>query len=179
MAALTRAAFLKTALMAIVAGVSCPAVMAQESPRPVYRCPGPPVLYTDAITPAEAKARNCRTIESAPITVVQGNRRPNQAAAPAPTPAASARPADSRVSAVEQRARDSDRKRVLEAELQREEAALAELKREFNQGEPERRGDERNYAKYQERVAEMRAAIARKEEDLSAIRREIAKLPPS
>jgi len=39
-----------------------PYAMAQE--KPVYRCPGPPVIYTDAITPAEAVARMCRAIEA-------------------------------------------------------------------------------------------------------------------
>ncbi len=50
--------------------------------------------------------------------------------------------------------------------------------KEYNNGEPERHGDERNYQKYLDRVAEMKAAIARKESDVAAIRREIAKLPP-
>ena len=30
----------------------------------VFRCPGPPVIYTDAITAQEARARGCRSIES-------------------------------------------------------------------------------------------------------------------
>ena len=80
--------------------------------------------------------------------------------------------------AATQRARDADARRILEAELRREEERLATLRREFNNGEPERRGDERNYARYQERVAEMRAAIARKEVDVAALKREIAKLAP-
>ena len=29
----------------------------------VYRCPGPPVLYTDALSANEAREKNCRTIE--------------------------------------------------------------------------------------------------------------------
>ena len=33
---------------------------------PVYRCPGPPVVYTDEISPEEAKRKNCRQIEGAP-----------------------------------------------------------------------------------------------------------------
>jgi len=77
-----------------------------------------------------------------------------------------------------QKARDTDSRRILEAELRREEDVLASLKRDFNNGEPERRGDERNFAKYQERVAEMRSAIGRKEADLAALKRELAKLPP-
>ena len=75
------------------------------------------------------------------------------------------------------RARDSDARRILTDELKREEDRLVQLQAEFNNGEPERRGDERNYAKYQERVAEMKATIARKEGDIAALKREIAKLP--
>ena len=56
-------------------------------------------------------------------------------------------------------------------------SALAVLRKDYNNGEPERRGDERNFARYQERVAEMKAAIARKEADVAAIRRELSKLP--
>ena len=37
-----------------VAGVG--PVLAQDAAKPVYRCPGPPVLYTDAISPQEARA---------------------------------------------------------------------------------------------------------------------------
>ena len=53
---------------------------------------------------------------------------------------------------------------------------LAVRSGEFNGGEPERRGDERNFAKYQERVAELKAAIGRQEADVAALRRELAKL---
>ena len=76
-----------------------------------------------------------------------------------------------------QRARDADARRILEAELRREGERLELLRREFNNGEPERRGDERNFALYQQRVAEMRALIVRKESDIAAIRRELGKLP--
>jgi hypothetical protein len=38
---------------------------------------------------------------------------------------------------------------------------FAALQAEFNGGEPERHGDERNYAKYQERVAAMQEALTR------------------
>ncbi len=76
-----------------------------------------------------------------------------------------------------QRARDSDARRILADELKREEDRLLQLQREYNNGEPERRGDERNFGKYQERVAELKATIARKEGDIAALKREIAKLP--
>jgi hypothetical protein len=146
---------------------------AQTAPSVVYRCPGPPVLYTDQLTAQEAKDRGCRTIEGAPVTVVQTPQRPRPpASAPGP-----ARPADARVDPADQRARDSDARRILTSELRREEERLAEMRREYNNGEPERQGGERNYQKYLDRVADMKAAIDRKEADIAAIRRELAKLP--
>lgn len=143
----------------------------------VYRCPGPPVLYTDALTPEEARDKGCRTIEGAPITIMQTVRPKPAATAPSAVAAAAPRPSDSKVDPSEQRARDSDRRGILESELRKEEERLSELLREYNNGEPERRGDERNYAKYQERVAELKAGIGRKESDIAAIKRELAKLP--
>ncbi len=145
---------------------------AQDGVKPVYRCPGPPVLYTDALSAEEARDKGCRTIEGAWVTVVQ---------VPRPRPAASAPPVarngEGRVDPNAQRARDSDARRILAEELAREQERLGALQKDFNNGEPERRGDERNYQKYQERVAEMKAAISRKEADVAALKRELAKLP--
>jgi hypothetical protein len=141
------------------------------APSVVYRCPGN--VYTDAITAQEAKDKGCRTLEGAPVTVVQGIKP--RAAAPASS--AGSRPADSRVDPNEQRSRDSDARRILESELKTETERLAALLKDYNNGEPERRGDERNFQKYQDRVAEMKASIARKESDIAALRRELSKLP--
>jgi hypothetical protein len=160
--------------VAALAGAA-PSALAQD--KPVYRCPGPPVLYTDALTAQEARDKGCRTIEGAPITVVQAPRPRPQASAAVPA-APGARTPDQKVDPAAQRARDSDARRILADELAREEDRLAALRAEFNNGEPERRGDERNFARYQERVADMRAAIQRKEADIAALKRELAKLPP-
>jgi chromosome segregation ATPase len=80
--------------------------------------------------------------------------------------------------AAQQRARDNDARRILQDELQREEQRLAELRKEYADGQPERRGDERNYQKYLDRVASLKAQIERKEEDIAAIRRELNKVSP-
>lgn len=138
----------------------------------VYRCPGNPVLYTDQLTPAQASEKGCRTIEGAPITVMQ-SARPRAAASAA---AGASRP-EGRVVPSDQRARDDERRSILETELRREEDRLAELKKEFNNGEPERLGSERNYQKYLDRVAELKSAVARKEADIASLKREIGKLP--
>jgi len=144
---------------------------------PVYRCPGPPVLYTDALSPDEARDRGCRTIEGAPITIVQ-TAKPRAQANAASAPASAGRTGDPKVEPSAQRQRDSDARRILEAELRREEERLVGLKRDYANGEPERRGDERNFQKYLDRVADMKAGITRTESDIAALKRELAKLPP-
>ena len=127
--------------------------------------------YNNTLSPKEAKDKGCKTIEGAPITIIQGPKpRPATAGSPA-----SAGPAASRIDPAEQRARDSDAKRILEAELKREEDRLAAMKAEYNNGEPERLGNEKNFQKYMDRVGEMKAAILRKESDIVAIKRELTK----
>jgi hypothetical protein len=156
---------------ALAAAVVSLHAQAQADPnKPVYRCPGNPVLYTDSISAKEAKDKGCRTLEGAPITVIQ-SPKPR---AGTPVPANANR---EKVDSAEQRARDSDAKRILENELRKEEEALAAMQKEFNNGQPERRGDEKNYQKYQDRVSEMKAGIARKESDIAALRRELGKQP--
>src|SRR5512139_504250 len=148
----------------------------------VYKCPGPPVLYTDALTPEEAKSKGCQKVEGAPVTVIQPPRpRPSTANGAAATqPAAAtpaARPDGARVDPNEQRRRDDERRAILQQELRREEQRLAEMRREYNDGQPQRLGRQRNFQRYLDRVAQMKADIERKEGDIAAIKRELAKLP--
>ncbi len=144
----------------------------------VYRCPGN--IYTDTISAKEAQERSCRTLEGVPVTVIQ-SIRPRTEGKPVPAQGASgARSSEGRAEAKvdpnAQRSRDSDARRILEAELRAETDRLDALQKEFNNGEPERRGDERNFQKYQDRLTELKAGIARKESDIAALKRELAKL---
>ncbi len=138
----------------------------------VYRCPGPPVLYTDALSAKEAHDKGCRTIEGTPITVVQ-TAKPRASAA---APSSEARSGEGRVDAGQQRVRDDERRRVLQTELRQAEERLASAQKEFAAGQ-ERRGDERNYQKYLDRMAELKDNVARYEADVQALKREISKLP--
>jgi hypothetical protein len=81
-----------------------------------------------------------------------------------------------KVDNAQQQARDNDRREILNHELRSEERRLAEMRREFNNGEPERQGNEKNYAKYQERVAQMRDNIGRAEKNVEALKREIGNI---
>ena len=78
----------------------------------------------------------------------------------------------------EQKARDSDSRSILESELRKAEARLAEQQKEFNNGEPEKQGIEgRNHQRYLDRVAELKDSIARQISDIAGLKREISRLP--
>jgi len=145
---------------------AAPALAAE--PNVTYKCPGR--IYSNTMTAKEAKDKGCTVLEGS-VTVIQGTK-----ARPVPAAGASS-PPGSKIDPGDQRARDSDARRILEAELKREEDRLAALKTEYNNGEPERRGDEKNYQKYQDRTADLKEQIERKTSDIAAIKRELAKLP--
>jgi hypothetical protein len=124
--------------------------------------------------------KGCKRVDVGPVLSVPAPRQPAgrpATAAPAGEERASVSPANfPRVDRDTQRSRDTDRRRILEDELKVEEERLGRLRAEFNNGEPERRGDERNFALYQERVQRLREDIARTENNVGALRREIALL---
>ena len=159
--------------------VLVPGLLQAQSPQAsrVYRCGN---QYTN--TPTEAQAPGCKLLEGASVTVVQGMR------APVPLPPAAAAPpagvsgpvASLRVDSAEQRARDADARAILEAELRKAQARQGELLREYNNGEPEKLGPEtRNHQKYLDRVAHLKASIARNEADIEGLRRELSRLTAS
>lgn len=138
-----------------------------------YVCPGN--IFTNTISAKEAETKGCKAREAQQPTSVPAPK-PRPASTGTAAPSSAPRPAESRIDSSEQKARDTDARRILETELRKEEEKLEALRREYNNGEPERKGEERNSQKYADRVAEMKAAIQRKEADLAAIRREMGKL---
>ncbi|MFZ6657199.1 DUF4124 domain-containing protein [Undibacterium sp. TJN19] len=116
--------------------------------------------------------KGCKKVELQGITVVPSPVMPASGKKPQGKPASS--PSDfPKVDEGTQKARDSDRKQILQDELKTEEQKLANLKKEYNNGEPERHGDEKNFAKYQERTNMMKEDIARTEKNIEALKREI------
>jgi len=151
-------------LMALlVTAASGPARAANE----VYRC-------IDASGVAEyrntAAGKECRKVDLPGLATP-----PAKAAKPVATgkaPAASAADFPRREASARQ-AGDDDRLLILNNELSAEEKKRTALQAEFNNGEPERRGDERNYAKYQERVQVLKDALARSDSNIEALKREL------
>src|ERR1700712_984533 len=56
-----------------------------------------------------------------------------------------------KVDQAQQKARDDDRRQILADELRAEQQKLADQQKVYKDGTPDRNGNERNYAKYQER----------------------------
>lgn len=75
-----------------------------------------------------------------------------------------------------QKNRDLERRQILDNELKAEQKKLADLNAEYKNGEPDRLGNERNYAKYQERTASLKQDINRAQQNIDALQREISAL---
>lgn len=140
----------------------------------IFRCGN---TYTN--DEAQAKAQNCKLVEGGNVTVVQGTRvmaapqeRGNAGGKVVTAPPVGGQ----RIDSGEQKARDSEARGILEAELRKAETRLAELQKEFNGGEPEKLGPEtRNHQKYLDRVAELKANIERTEKDIAGLKRELGR----
>src|SRR6478609_2662012 len=117
--------------------------------------------------------KGCKRIDLPALSMVPAPKRTTETS----SSSRSSSPSDfPRIDSGTQKARDSDRRQILTDEMRNEEQKLSDLKKEYNNGEPERRGDERNYAKYQERVATLKEDINRSEKNIEALKREIGNL---
>ncbi len=119
----------------------------------------------------DIKRAGCKLLDIPNNFPAPNPRSTPAAAAMAPTASQANFP---RVDGNQQKARDNERREILAEELRNEEKKLAELKKEYNGGEPERQGNEKNYAKYQERVAQMKENLSRSEKNVEALKREMA-----
>jgi len=143
----------------------------------IFRCGN---TYTN--NAVEAQLKGCKPLEGGNITVVEGTRVQAQGTASVKVATATQAVSTSpntvqRVDADEQRARDSDARAILESELKKAEARQSELLKEYNNGEPEKLGPEhRNHQKYLDRIAELKASIARNDNDIAGIKRELSRV---
>ena len=148
----------------------------------IYRCGNE---YTNNVS--QAKAKGCKPVDGSGVTVIHGGSRPaassgsSAASTPkTPKPAAttSSSPTPVRSDNAAQKARDSDARAILQAELNKAQARLNSLRAEYNDGNPVRTALElRNPQGYPERVEKLKSDIARQEADVAGIRRELDRLP--
>ena len=167
---------MKSRILIVDAALALVAAHASAQGR-IWRCPN------NEYTNNEAQARGCKLVEGGNVTVVEGTRvhgapaARGEGATPPITGGTRVVSAPPRVGNDEQKARDAEARSILEAELKKAEARHAQLLKEYNNGEPEKLGPEtRNHQKYLDRVAELKASIARNESDMAGIRRELARV---
>ncbi len=174
----------KTLFFVVVAPALVVASFAAMAQSAIYRC-GNEYLNDAAV----AAARGCQLVEGGNVTVVPGthvNRVDKEPASPAVAnvPARSVRRSagvnttSSSADAAAQRARDSDARSILLAELKTAQARLAEQQQAYNNGAPEKRATEAQHPqRYQDRVNELKDGIHRYTGDIAGLKREIARLP--
>ncbi|HTH44762.1 MAG TPA: DUF4124 domain-containing protein [Oxalicibacterium sp.] len=146
----------------------CLAVLSAHAQGEVYMC-------VDSAGNREYKntgpITHCKKVDLPGVTTI-----PNTMPKRSPVTAVKSPSDFPRVDDATQRARDNDRKQILMDEMKSEQQKLAGLRAEYNNGQPERRGDERNYAKYQDRTASLKDGISRSEKNLEALNRELSNL---
>ena len=147
---------------------SCLSLAAMSAHAQIYRCENANGVIEYSNAPVAGKDRTCKSVSLPDVTTIPAPKLPARAAAATPTPSTFPK-----VDSTVQKARDTDRKRILEDELQKEEARLGEVRREYNNGEPERRGDERNYQRYLDRVQRLKEDLERSESNVSSLKREL------
>jgi len=118
--------------------------------------------------------KGCARLDVQPALTLQAPRRQATRAGSDAQPISPA--SFPRVDGQTQKARDGDRRRILEDELGAEEARLQSLLGEYRNGAPERLASDRSTAGYQERVAKIQADLQRAENNIASLKRELALL---
>ncbi len=71
-----------------------------------------------------------------------------------------------------------EQREVLEKRISEETTRLAEARKEYKGGTPDRIGSERNYQRHLNRVERLKKEIALREKNLEILKNELKKLPP-
>lgn len=154
------------------------AVAGADASEPIYRC-------GNEYTNAPVQARDCQVIQGSSITVIPGTRPFGASAAPASAPVAARtkttpagapalgapapEPTDAKI-------RDAQKRAILVTELQQTRERHAQMVLEYNEGQPDKVGGEaRNHQKYLDRLAHLKAGIARAERDMDSLQRELSR----
>jgi hypothetical protein len=119
------------------------------------------ITYTN-----DRKARGCERLSAdLPVSSVPGTATPRPASANFP-----------KVTDEDQRQRDTERRKILESELQAEEKALESARKALAEEDAVRYGNERNYQKKLDRLQPFQEKVEQHERNVEALKKEIANL---
>jgi hypothetical protein len=153
----------RVALIACLASLSLPA--AAE----IFKC-------TDAqgsVTYSNMQGRNCKRLNVEPPS---GGRTHSSVGSSGGGSTSTSPSSFPRVDGPTQKARDDDRRRILEQEVAAEQKNLEQARRELAEQEAVRSGDERNYQRVLDRLQPFKDRVALHERNIEAIRKEISNL---
>jgi hypothetical protein len=153
----------------IISSVLCLHAFAQSD---VYVC-------TNELGTKEYKntgiTKGCKRVDLQGVTMIPSPYKKAVVQTAAAKPATASPAEFPKVDGNTQKARDNDRMQILLEEMKAEEKKLADLKKEFSNGEAERQANDKN-PKYQERVASIKEDMNRAEKNIEALKREINNL---
>jgi len=158
--------FRAAVFLAIAALVAGPARAQQVTE--IFKCKGTDGRWTYTNDRREAEKQKCEVVTR------QVNVAP---ATKAPTASRNARPGEFPKESATERASARERQReILEKELVTEQAALAKARQDLAAQEAVRSGEERNYARVEERLQPYKDSVETHEKNIEALRRELNNL---
>ncbi len=154
------------AIVCLAATAGAAASAQQLDPTRVYRCPDN--SYTNMLSVVREK--NCKPVDNANISVLSP-----ASGAPARRVGSAARRASApgQIRPGTQSERDAEARQLLLGELQAQQARLAQLQQEYDNGHPPRLGNERNYQTYLDRVQAMKQQIELTQANIDSLQREL------
>ena len=152
-----------------------PAQPSQQQPVEIWKCRGSDGHWTYTNDRREAEKQKCevvtRQINVAPAPPPPPKPAPGAGRSTARPPGEFPKESPAERSSARERQRD-----ILEKELATEQAALAKAKQELATQEATRSGEERNYARVEERLQPYKDSIETHEKNIEALRRELNNL---
>ena len=138
----------------------------------IFECMEPSGNKLFTSDPKEARAKGCKAMNLGPPNTISSTKpqpKPASSSASIPTPKDFPR-----VDKDTQKARDNDRRRLLEQELANEEKLLAQAKKELGEQESVRLGSESNYQRVLNRLEPYKKKVSLHENNVANLKRELA-----
>lgn len=117
--------------------------------------------------------KNCKAVVSSPESSMPAPKARSASSGAAANPSPAGFP---RVQEDTQKARDTDRRRILEQELAGEQRNLDLAKKELSEQESIRGGDEKAYPKASDRLVPYKERVAQHERNIQAVQKELGNL---
>src|SRR6266850_6873652 len=158
--------FRAAVFLAIAALVAGPARAQQPQVTEIFKCKGANGHWTYTNDRREAEKQKCEVV-TRQVNVAPATKAPSRSARPGEFP---------KETAAERASARERQREILEKELVTEQAALGKARQDLAAQEAVRTGEERNYARVQERLQPYKDSVETHEKNIEALRRELNNL---